>query len=222
MAVSKQQSEVITIPRSKIKNAPYNPRIMSEEARSRLKKGIKRFGLASTLTWNRRTGNLVSGHQRLKQLDEIENTKDYELLVSVVDLSEKDEMALNVQMNNTSMMGEFDFDALNDMVSQGVEINDLGFSEADIDILFGDGLNAEPFQDVDEVKEAKGTLKSIKEDRSEFMKKMKEQNDANYYFMVVCESSDQRAELFKKMGVPFSEEVVPANLLPRLDRRVLD
>ena len=79
MAKSKYQAyETETIKRSDIKNAPYNPRIMDESAKKRLRKNIAKHGLVAALTWNKRTGNLVGGHQRLEQLDGLEKNKDYE------------------------------------------------------------------------------------------------------------------------------------------------
>ena len=216
MAIAKTQKfEIITIHRTEIKNAEYNPRFITKEAEKRLKQGLKKFGLATTLTWNKRTGNLVSGHQRLAQMDLIEGTQDYELTVSCVDLS-KDEMALNVQMNNTSMMGEFDIDALEEMVNAGADLLDFGFSESDIDIMFGDSELAEKYQDSSEVSEAKADLQEIKKNRKEYAERMKKENDCSYYFMVVCANSDEKEELFKKMGVPFSEEFISAELLKRL------
>ena len=87
MAKSKYQAyETDTISRDMIKNAPYNPRIMDEGAKKRLKRNIAKHGLVSALTWNKRTGNLVGGHQRLEQLDALEKSKDYELTVCVVDV----------------------------------------------------------------------------------------------------------------------------------------
>lgn len=217
MATAKHQSfEIETIHRSKIKNAPYNPRIIDEEARKRLKKGLKRFGLVETLVWNKRTGNLVSGHQRLSIMDELEKTKDYDLVVSVVDIDEKSEMELNVQLNNTSMQGDYDIDLLTEMISQGADANLLGFSEADMDIMFGDSDLVEMFEDTNEAKEAKETLRDIKKNRAEYAEQAKKDNDASYYFVVICENSQQREEMFNKMGVPFSEEFVNANMLKRL------
>lgn len=217
MAIAKYQHfETQTIHRSEIKNAPYNPRTIDDSSRKRLKKGLRRFGLVGSLTWNKRTGNLVSGHQRLSVMDELEKTQDYELTVSVVDISEKEEMELNVQMNNTSMMGDFDIDALTDMIELGADVDSLGFSESDIDIMFGDSELVEKFEDSSETKEAKETLKEIKKDRKEYYEKSKEENSASYYFIVVCESSEEREELFKQMGVPFSEEFVNSSMLKRL------
>lgn len=204
MAIAKNQNfEIMTIHRSQIMNAPYNPRYITESNEKRLRKGLQKFGLATTLTWNKRTGNLVSGHQRLKQMDLLEKTQDYELTVSAVDLTEKEEKALNVQMNNTSMMGEFDIDALIEMAEDGVDVDDMGFSESDIDILFGDSDLAKKFEDTSEVDEAKDTLREIKKDRSAYAEQMKKENNASYYFTVICESADEREELYKKWAFLF-------------------
>lgn len=217
MAIAKYQKfEIQTIHRTQIKNAPYNPRVIDEEARKRLKKGLQKFGLVESLIWNKRNGFLVSGHQRISIMDELEKTQDYELTVSVVDLDEKSEMELNVQLNNTSMMGDYDIDLLTQMVQDGADIDNLGFSDADIDIIFGDSEISELFEDSNEAKEAKETLKDIKKNRAEYAEQAKKDNDASYYFMVVCETSEQREELFKKMGVPFSEEFIDSSLLKRL------
>jgi hypothetical protein len=75
------------IHRKQIKNAPYNPRQIDDHARKKLKENIKKKGLLDALVWNKRTGNLVSGHQRISILDDIAGTDKYLLDVSVVDLS---------------------------------------------------------------------------------------------------------------------------------------
>lgn len=217
MAVNKTQSfDILTIHRSDIKNAPYNPRVIGEGARKRLKKGLRKFGLVETLVWNKRTGNLVSGHQRLSIVDELEKSKDYEITVSAIDVDEKDEMALNVQLNNASMMGEFDIDGLISMADAGADIDNFGFSESDKEILFGDSEYAERFVDNSAVEESKGILRDIKKDRKNFVDKLKSDNEASFYFTVVCEDMEQREKLLKKMGVPFSEEFISADLLDRL------
>lgn len=217
MAISKvQKFDIVTIHRSKILNAPYNPRFITDGNRKRLKKGLEKFGLVETLVWNERTGNLVSGHQRLSQIDELEGSLDYELTVSVINISKKDEMTLNVQLNNSSMQGEYDIQALTDMIHDGAEMKDFGFSDSDMEILFGESDLVEKFIDSSEVSETKDTLKEIKQNRKEYVEKMKENNNASYYFMVICENMEEREELFNKMGVPFSEECINSEMLKRL------
>lgn len=142
MAKSKYQAyETETISRDMIKNAPYNPRIMDKKAKERLRKNIAKHGLVAALTWNRRTGNLVGGHQRLEQLDALEGRKDYDLTVCVIDVDEREEATLNVQLNNPSMQGKSDLDKLANM-SEEFELDlaeDLGFTESDIDFMFEGG-----------------------------------------------------------------------------------
>ena len=86
-----QKFEVEVISRGEIHGADYNPRVISEDARKRLKRMLAKHGLVQPLVWNRRTGNLVSGHQRLSQLDQLERSQDYDLQVSVVDVDEREE-----------------------------------------------------------------------------------------------------------------------------------
>ena len=139
MAKSRYQAyETETINRSDIKNAPYNPRIMDAKAKKRLKANIAKHGLVAALTWNKRTGNLVGGHQRLEQLDSLEKDKNYELTVCVIDVDEREEAALNVQLNNPSMQGEWDLDKLANMTEEfDLDLSeDLGFTESDIDFMF--------------------------------------------------------------------------------------
>lgn len=134
MATSKfQKYETETISRSKIRNAPYNPRVMADTAKKLLRKNLKKHGLVEALVWNKRTGNLVGGHQRLEQLDALENSKDYDLTVCVVDVDEKEEATLNVQLNNPSMQGEWDLDKLANLTEDfDLDLSDdLGFTDSD-------------------------------------------------------------------------------------------
>lgn len=150
MAKSKYQNyDTEVIRRDMIKNAAYNPRIMDKEAKKRLKANIAKHGLVAALTWNKRTGNLVGGHQRLEQLDALEKSQDYELTVCVVDVDEREEAALNVQLNNPSMQGDWDFDKLANMADEfDLDFkDDLGFTETDIDLMFeGDDRFSQLFE----------------------------------------------------------------------------
>jgi ParB-like chromosome segregation protein Spo0J len=53
---------------SDLKPAPYNPRRIDERAQAGLTASIEQFGDISGITWNKRTGHIVSGHQRVEQL----------------------------------------------------------------------------------------------------------------------------------------------------------
>ena len=201
-----QKFEMDTVSRNQIHGADYNPRVISEDARKRLRKMLAKHGLVQ----NRRTGNLVSGHQRLSALDSLERTQDYALQVAVVDLNEREEKILNVQLNNPSMQGDWDMDKLIEMTEESdISPVEFGFSSGDMAILFGDdGSMDELMGDAPGVADAKDTLKEIKEHRAESMAKMQKEQSADFYFTVVCESEEQKKALLKRLGVPTWEAFV--------------
>ncbi|MEO1535467.1 MAG: ParB N-terminal domain-containing protein, partial [Planctomycetota bacterium] len=91
--------QIETRPIAQFNPAPYNPRRdlkPSDPEYEALVKSIDTFGLVQPLVWNKRTGNLVGGHQRLKVFKARGET---EIDVCVVDLSLEDEKALNLALN---------------------------------------------------------------------------------------------------------------------------
>ena len=84
--------------------ADYNPRKIDVEELEGLGNSIDRFGLVQAIVWNKRTGNVVGGHQRLKVLL-ARNVED--ATVAVVDVDETTEMALNVTLNNPHVEGKY-------------------------------------------------------------------------------------------------------------------
>ena len=220
MANSKYQKFTIeTINRADIKNAEYNPRIMDKEAKKRLKEGLKKHGLVSTLTWNKRTGNLVGGHQRLEQLDSLERNKDYSLDVCVIDVDEAEEAILNVQLNNPSMQGDWDLDKLAFLTDEfGVSFDDMGFTKLDVDFLFdGDDRFSEMFE-TPEVEEVKKGLEEVKAARQAGVERMQEKNNINFYSVIVFADEAERAEFYKKISVPASEEYLTVDKILRLEK----
>ena len=135
-----QKGENVTITRDMVVADDINPRIINEENLKRLKKSIKKNGLVGTLIWNRKTGHIVGGHQRLAALDSLMRTKNYSLDVTAVEMELKDEVALNVQLNNQDSQGEFDFVALQDLaVDFGLDVmEDFGFSKEIAELNFAE------------------------------------------------------------------------------------
>ena len=133
-------AETREVKRSDIKLANYNPRKISKEARELLKKNIKRVGLLGGVVWNEYTGNLISGHQRVSVMDEInkyEEGNDYMVKVEVAYMSEKEEKEQNLFMNNRNVQGEFDNDMLRDMFKD-IDYAVAGFSDFDMQMM---GIN---------------------------------------------------------------------------------
>lgn len=92
---------------SDLKAAPYNPRTSNKKQEKNLKESLSKFGLVEPIIFNKRTGYIVGGHFRVRELKKL----GYESIDCViVDLSEDDERELNVRLNANT--GAWDFDLL--------------------------------------------------------------------------------------------------------------
>jgi len=127
------------VSRADLKQAPYNPRAIDMHARKKLEANIRKVGLVEPLVVNRRTMHLVSGHQRLAALDAIEGSPDYALDVAMVDLTEKQEKAQNVFMNNPASQGLFEAASLESLLGDLDRdmLADTGFDRLDVEELLG-------------------------------------------------------------------------------------
>lgn len=95
--------------------AAYNPRKdlkPGDPEYVAIERSIQRWDIVEPLVWNERTGNLVSGHQRLKVLIARGDTA---VDVSVVDLDEHEEQALSIALNK--VQGRWDDTKLADLIS---------------------------------------------------------------------------------------------------------
>ena len=113
-----------------LKPAKYNPRKdlqPGDPEYEQLKKSITAFGYVDPIIVNKRNNIVIGGHQRLKILTELGNEA---VDVSVVDLDEKEEKALNVALNKIS--GEWDMPMLQDILfelnTDGFDMESIGFS----------------------------------------------------------------------------------------------
>lgn len=117
------------IPVEQISRAGYNPRQdlqPTDPEYQALQRSIERWDAVEPLVWNVRTGNLVSGHQRLKILLA---RGDSHVDVSVVDLDLTEEKALSVALNKIS--GRWDDPKLLELLSEldvsGIDVTLTGF-----------------------------------------------------------------------------------------------
>lgn len=122
--------------------AEYNPRkdLKPGDAEyEKLKRSITEFGYVEPVIWNKTTGRVVGGHQRLKVLMDMSIT---EVECVVVELSEEKEKALNIALNKIS--GEWDKDKLalliTDLQGTDFDVSLTGFEPAEIDDLFKDSV----------------------------------------------------------------------------------
>jgi len=107
-----------------------NPRKISKEGADGLRNSLKRFGDLSGIVWNKRTGELVTGHQRMQQIRLEYGDREIELIdeatqlygirivpkeggaehyfpVRLVDWSQAKQRAANVAANNQKIQGSF-------------------------------------------------------------------------------------------------------------------
>lgn len=140
---------------SEINPAPYNPRAITEEAFEGLKASLQKFGMPEPLVVNGRGRVLVGGHQRLRAAQSL----GWETVpVVLVDLSESEEKALNVTLNNPRIAGFFT-DSLQDIL--GYLRADLGAEFAELkldDLVIPDAWN----EGADEVAAIEDNLDGIR------------------------------------------------------------
>ena len=122
--------------------ADYNPRKdrkPGDAEYEKLKRSIEQFGYVEPVIWNKTTGRVVGGHQRLKVLVDMGLT---EVDCVVVEMDEDKEKALNIALNKIS--GDWDKDKLAlliaDLQGADFDVSLTGFEPAEIDDLFKDPL----------------------------------------------------------------------------------
>jgi len=130
-----------TVSRSQINEAPYNPRKISEDARKKLKNGLKTYGLVQPIVINKSTMNVVGGHQKLAIMDkELKYPDvDYTLQVAMIEVDDETEVKINIFLNNPAAQGEWDDELLQEIKLSFPEIDfqkDLGFDMLDMQHIF--------------------------------------------------------------------------------------
>lgn len=210
--------------RSAIHFADYNPRKLSDESRKTLKRGIKKFGLVGGIVVNKRTGfTVVSGHQRLSVMDELQKfpDNDYRIRVDVIDVDEKQEKELNILMNNPNAQGSWDYDALARLVPD-IDYKDAGLTDADLNMIGCDfllqteeenslaGALEEMMQPVTEQKEAEKAARQLEraekvahmKDVKQEVKEQAQETAANMdaYLMLSFDTWEAKAAFCERFG----------------------
>ncbi len=132
--------ETVRMPLAMLLPADYNPRRISDRAMRGLRASLERFGELGGIVYNKRSGSLVGGHQRVKALAAM-GIDDAE--VRVVDLPVAEEKAANLALNHPGIGGEWD-DALLAVVLDEVK-RDLptAFEELQLDDIIGSSAAAD-------------------------------------------------------------------------------
>jgi hypothetical protein len=238
-----QKSETVEILRSEIHPSKYNPRTISQEARKQLKGSVKRYGVVGGMIVNKQTGmTLVSGHQKLSILDELNNynpetnENDYLLKVEVIDVDQKTEIELNIFFNNPNTQGTWDFDALAEIIPD-IDYKSAGLTDADLQIIGVDFL-----LQTDEEKEITDSLDDLMAPVNEIKKKQlskeekithnkeikhevaekaqKDAEDMNAYVMITFDSFDSKREFLNRFGFDESEKFIKGEAFAEMVERI--
>lgn len=205
------------IDRALIKNAPYNPRQIDRDSAQRLRKSISEHGLVDLPIWNKRTGNLVGGHQRISQLDALEGSKDYELMVNVIDVPEREEAALNAKLNNSDLMGDWDFQKLADMADEfDLGFEDMGFSETTVDMMFDGDDRFSALLDNDDVNGAECDMGEIKAARQRIRDDELEKDSINYFATIVFHDEAAKKRFMQAISINTWEQYVTVEQILRV------
>lgn len=201
-----------------LQEAPYNPRVMDEHGHKLLNKSLKKSGLVETIVWNKRTGNVVGGHQRLSELDKLEGGKDYALDVAVIDVDETEEREINIKLNNQNMMGVYDVDKLASLfIQDGVQFAEAGFSALDIELNFdtpianailGSDREEEPevVSDIEQIQKIKAARKTSKE-------RANRKNSPEHFKVVVFNSMESMDEFVRHFGFDSDMRYIDGEIL---------
>jgi len=164
-----------------IKAAPYNPRKIKESQYNGLKTSMDEFGDISGITWNKLTGNLVTGHQRWTKLNNEYNDltlihevadrfrivsqskSDTGFFLRMVEWDEAKEKLANLSANNHAIEGEWEKDLLHSLINDSKD-HEL-FENLNLDILEFDikpDQGDEWDSDIDSMGKIKENLDGIK------------------------------------------------------------
>lgn len=227
------KSDTVEIMRSEIHPSDYNPRKISEEARRQLKRSIKQFGVVGGLVVNKTTMTLVSGHQKLSILDEL-NKSDYPIKVEMIEVDEKTEKELNIFFNNPNAMGTWDYDLLRELIPD-IDYTMTGLTKEDLNLIGCDFLLQTEGEN-DLAKEIEGMTSELnekkaidKEAKKAHMKEVKEQvknsvqnkSDAmNAYVTISFDSYESKADFMERFGFEPSEKFIKGEVFDEMIERI--
>jgi len=147
---------------SDLKPAPKNPRVISGGASAGLQKSMTMFGDIAGITWNKTTGHIVSGHQRVDSLKKLYGEDGVQIsepnadniatitcptgdvfTVRIVEWDEAKEKTANVSANNPAIGGEFTFE-LQTILDEIKTFEPEVFDDLLLDFLFDEKKQVEP------------------------------------------------------------------------------
>jgi hypothetical protein len=223
-----QKFAIEEVSRTAITGAPYNPRQIDAHAAKKLRENIGKVGLLLPIIVNRRTGRVVSGHQRLTQLDTLEKGTDYKLKVAYVELTDKQEKEQNLFMNNSSAQGSWDTDMLSQMMKTGIDYTLAGFEASDLSMMLDDWTPTAVEKkatsggvEEDEVEAAAAKIAELKAARKKGKEKYAIENDQEYNLIIVFRDRAHCDGFLKSLKIDADTKVLsPDRLTAAIEDRL--
>lgn len=191
---------MITVKRSDLTGAPYNPRVIGETEKRKLRRGLKKHGMVSPITWNKRTGRIVGGHQRIEQLDALAGSQNYSLSVAAIDVDETKEKEINLLLNNPEAQGDWNLDGLKDVLKSGLELEGAGFERDDLFRLFGEDILAVQRQE-EELDQLADKVRNFSKMYDELEKANTDRASTDFYLVVVFRNEPEREKFLTDAGL---------------------
>lgn len=137
---------------SEIVSDDYNPRkelAPGDVEFERIRNSLDNFGYIEPIVFNRRTGHIVGGHQRVSVLKHMGKTAAE---MSVIDVDEHEEKLLNLRLNK--IKGRWDYDKLEPLL-QGFTMDEAlltGFGSEELAVMLAkaDDFDMDDFDDGDD------------------------------------------------------------------------
>lgn len=151
-------------------------------------------------------------------MDCLERTKNYLLDVAVIAVSEKEEVALNIALNNQSAMGEFDLAKVSDLAMQfDLKLDDDFLFDRD-DLLVSFGMDLGDTVQKRDASADEALMQSIKDRKKEVREKFKamdvdfrdQDGSGQAVLQVVFSSIEQMQATLRESGLPEDVRVVSA------------
>lgn len=120
---------------SELKEADYNPRMMTEAQQRELEESIDEYGAVIPLVVNtgKRDNILIGGHQR-RRIYEQKGIKEVDVMVPSRQLTKEEEKKLNLRLNKNT--GQWDPSKIKEI--EIITLLEVGFDDEDLQIFFDD------------------------------------------------------------------------------------
>lgn len=134
-----QPPPVELVPIEQLTPAPYNPRTIDAASLKALKASIEQFGNLGGMVWNKRTGHVIGGNQRLKVH---RDRGDALVPVTVVDWPVAKEKRACLALNSEFVQGTWDREGLDALVPEVTADDEQAAADLRLDDLMADDLEA--------------------------------------------------------------------------------